>query len=968
MAVRTEPARPNIFNCDHALAFEHGIMPAYVQSNQHSPKSSTSPVQTGESSISDQTRQELTSLSQPSLTNFKADPDLPGQFDFEFVHPPSFGLQLCRPAQVVGHKAEEKGSYFEHRSVWRRSQSFSPSAQRVSLESTHHSDSALLQNFAMDDLASHSSPEPRTTRPIYPDLPSAYAQIQGRRTASLQPVSSSRSATRFPLSSSSSSSEDEDYEHLPFENDAIELKNLPYRKVHSAQGILREAVYHQASSAVLETTVDNGDPDLDCRRGSTTLDDIVSQYADANLTGYQTHNIRIDDGAYVEPEPLNCVTDSKSANDAACFGTPKTRQGYVVSGNQLHEPYQHRAENQLPRNHDGFGAIDDDDEEWITVPETSRSGFLTPSKLRFRLAKRGTADTSDTTLTGRGSPASPWDPLSSAKQSERRPQQQYKDPLNLKRHHHSPSQKPYRETALGCRQPLHKESSTLKTGGQVVDADGRVCRLDSAGAPAVKAQHHSQPKPRPLNQVSSTHLTPLSHSTRSATLSSSRRVQSALQSSSLLPRIPDDTLVSSFLSPKTMTFSNGTPRATAENTLTIPSIYDDSLNSIASAMENPHFTDKTRQSLITSANNRNFVGEQVEGDKTESAAICDIFASSSDHSFVQRHNIEGTYIASGDAEALAARHYNEGGYRFNDADISRFLRDSRLLRQRLDDRHKHENNDAISRQQRVLVTGSSIANVSSDSTMLNRLLHARTSSSSHYSTIDDPARITGQVTHKFKQFLSSSGTGTGTADSANSEYSSLGSVHTSTNSTSRSLVIQEPDENFDTCDAIIYCHRCPSFPLSPEVLGVVSLENLGRVPFERLQLSHDGKWLEKGWCFLHERMEYSHAVLAGNEAAISEDLRSVQRKAGRLLLVLGAATFLVGGWTLIQSIGEGGPLATSAMADLTRVLAGGEEGVVCCVHPRDAAMAQAIEKAAVSVVVLVVIGVLAVLSWAAATI
>ncbi|OAL40699.1 hypothetical protein AYO20_00435 [Fonsecaea nubica] len=820
----------------------------------------------------------------------------------------------------------------------------------------------------MDDPTGHSSPEPRTTRPLYPDLPSAYAQIQGRRTASLQPVSSSRRATRFPLSSSSSSSEDEDYEHLPSENDAIALKNLPYRKVHSAQGILRKAVYHQASSAVLETNLDNRDPDLDWKRGSTTLDDIVSQYADANLTGYQTHNIRTDDGAYVEPEPLNCVTGSESADDTACFGTPKTRQGHAVSVNQIHEPYQHRAENQLPRNHESFGAIDDDDEEWVTEPETSRSGFLTPSKLRFRLAKRGTADTSDTTLTGRGIPASPWDPLSNAKQSERRPQQQYKGPLNSKRHHHSPSQKPYRETALGCRQPLHKASSTLKTGGQVADAGERVCRLDSAGAPAVKAQHHSQPKLRPLNQVSSTHLTPLSHSTQSATLSSSRRVQSALQSSSLLPRIPDDTLVSSFLSPKTMTLSNGTPRATAENTLTIPSIYDDSLNTIAPDMEPPHFTDGTRQSLIIPANNRNFVGEQVEGEQTGPAAVFDIFASSSDQGLVQRRNIEGTHIASEDAEALAARQYNEGGYRFNDADISRFLRDSRILRQSLDDRHNKKNNNAIFGQQRVLVTGSSLANVSSDSTMLNRLQHARTLSSSHYSTIDDPARITSQVTRKFKQFLSSSGTGTGTADSVSSEYSSLGTVQIPTNSTSRSLMLQEQEENFDTCDAIIYCQRCPSFPLSSEMLGLVSLENLGRVPFERLQLSHDGKWLEKGWCFLHERMEYSHAVLAGNEAAISEDLRSVQRKAGRLLLVLGAATFLVGGWTLIHSIGEGGPLATSAMADLTRVLAGGEEGVVCCVHPRDAAMAQAIEKAAVSVVVLVVVGVLAVLSWAAATI
>ncbi|KIY02031.1 uncharacterized protein Z520_02169 [Fonsecaea multimorphosa CBS 102226] len=815
----------------------------------------------------------------------------------------------------------------------------------------------------MDIPTSHSSPEPRTTRPLYPDLPSAYAQIQGRRAASLQPTSSNRSATRFPLSASSSSSEEDGFQALPLDSDAIPLKNLPCRKVHSAQGILHEANYHQESSAVFETSEDNSDPKLDRKRASTTLDDILSQYADVNLTRSRSHNENIGNAGYVEAEHLNPVIDRGFAGDAACFGTLTRRPGHVDLRHHLHGSYQHGAEDQIPQNPESFGANDDDDEDWLTMPESSRSGFLTPSKLRFRLAKRGTADTSNSSLTGRRSPASPWDPL----QFKPRSQQRYKGPLNTDQHQRSPSPKAYEDKTSGCGQWLHKGSKSVTTTGQIAEADERDCRLDSARASTVKAQHHSQLRPRPLKPIPSAHLTSQSPSTRSPTLSSSRRIKSALPSSSLLPRIPDHAHTSKTLSSRAMATLNRTPGGPqTDQTLTLPSIYDDSANTSTATTADSHLGALPLHSRIATANNAAFIGEHVE--TAGSAGTLDPFVSPSIHGLVPRHNIRKTYVSSQEAEGLAARQYNEGGYKFNDAEISRFLRDSRLLRQRFDHRHEHGHNNVLLGRQGILATGSSLADLSSDSTALSRLRHARTpSSGSNYDTSDDRVGITNQVTRKFKQFLS--GTGPGATDGASSEYSSLGRVHTSTNGTSHSLTLEEPEESVDTSDPAICCDRYPSFPIAPEMLGVVRLENLARVPFERLQLWDDGEWLEKGWCFVHERMEYSHAVLVGNEAGISEDLRgSVQRKAGRILLVFGAATFLLGGWTLIHSIGEGGPLATSAMADVTRLLAGGEEvGVVCCVHPVDAAMAQAIEKAAVWVVVLAVVGVLAVLCWGAAT-
>jgi hypothetical protein len=154
-------------------------------------------------------------------------------------------------------------------------------APRTSFDSTHHSDSALLQNVTGGILSSYSSPDRRLTRPLYPDLPSAYARIQGRRTASLQPVSSSRDGMCFPLSRSSSPSEREIAAPVFLGNNAVPLKNLPCRKAVSAH-----IVYHEVegdypeSSAVFETSDENGDLNRRENRASSTLDEIVSQYAD----------------------------------------------------------------------------------------------------------------------------------------------------------------------------------------------------------------------------------------------------------------------------------------------------------------------------------------------------------------------------------------------------------------------------------------------------------------------------------------------------------------------------------------------------------------------------------------------------------------------------------------------------------------------------------------------------------------
>ncbi|EXJ62265.1 hypothetical protein A1O7_02698 [Cladophialophora yegresii CBS 114405] len=242
------------------------------------------------------------------------------------------------------------------------------------------------------------------------------------------------------------------------------------------------------------------------------------------------------------------------------------------------------------------------------------------------------------------------------------------------------------------------------------------------------------------------------------------------------------------------------------------------------------------------------------------------------------HNIIPPYMTQD--EALLAQHLYEGGYTLNDGDVSRFLRDSRRLRHGLETAQQFIDSHSLLDHRAFRTTGSSLANISSSSTTLNRLRVADASTSgSHYSNDDDePARIRSQPARRVLQLLG------GTSNI--SEYSSL-----------------------ENCRAVLVC----------------------------------------------------------NEAPISVDERVVQRTAGTLLLVFGVVAYLPGGWMLIHSMGEGGPLATTAVAELTRVLVGREEGVVCCVHPTDAAMARAIERAVVVLLVAGAFSWLAVAAWAATT-
>ncbi|OCT50312.1 hypothetical protein CLCR_06740 [Cladophialophora carrionii] len=718
----------------------------------------------------------------------------------------------------------------------------------------------------MDIPTCYSSPDRRMNRPLFPDLPSAYAQIQGRRAVSLQPVSSSRSRTRFPLSPSSSSSDGELLVPPSLGNDGIRLKNLRCRKVRSAHVVLHEADHHPESSAIFETSDENTGSKRKKDRASTTLEEIVSQYADPNPSESALRHDKFELGRPSDHQRSVVELGQQGAAEADPFHIEPSRQSDFEPTCEHYQLYEQRAQRS--------GGAMEHEEAWEEGLESSRSGFFTPSKLRFRLCKRKTVDTCTSSMTGR-TPASPWDPLSNSTQSKPRrprPHLHYKGHPNhaLDAHAPDPDQRGRRDSSAENKENETRQPRSAATVALIKDADGHRHRRCSNPA---RVSLGSPPHPstlRPFNHITSSYDKSQSRPGHSSVLVTAH----ALASSSLLPKMLDNTCVPTSKSPSTMNSSTEeAPRAVASNsTFELSCLGTDILN------DGDARTKRSDLAFYHDGSAAVHAGDRVEGPirTVQSATTFKTLIPCLKTDCCASHRIILPYMTQD--EALLAQHLYEGGYTLNDDDVSRFLRDSRRLRHGLETAQQFIDNHSMLGHRAYRSTGSSLANISSTSTTLNRLRVANASSSgSHYSDDDEqPARSRSQPARRVLQLWG----GTGNT----SEYTSL-----------------------EDCRAVLVC----------------------------------------------------------NEAPISADERVVQRTAGTLLLAFGVVAYLPGGWMLIHSMGEGGPLATTAMAELTRVLMGAEEGVVCCVHPMDAAMARAIERAAVVLVVVGAFAWLAVAAWAA---
>ncbi|KIW70601.1 hypothetical protein PV04_02857 [Phialophora macrospora] len=866
------PLQPNSFLgkhnlCSHFDGVQRTVLPQ--EDCLASPKVTTPSSASSGKSGDNLVKEHLKTPQRPLSAGFQSTSDGPSPFEFQFARTPSFGLHFCQSSRLNSQEDNAHTLNPGHPGLWTRAQSLSPSVRRTSLESRHHSDSALLQKVSMDVSTCYSSPDRRATRPLFPDLPSAYARIQGRRAVSLQPASSSRSRTRFPLSPSSSSSDEELLGPSSLGSDGIRLKNLRCRKVRSAQIVLHEADHHPESSAIFETSDENTEPKRKKGRASTTLEEIVSQDADASRSESALLNDRVDFGRPEDQRPVVQYRQARAA-EADPFHAGSSRPSDIDSAIKHYQLYEQRGEPIAVPAHRNDG-LKEEDECWEEGPESSRRGFFTPSKLRFRLRKRQTVDTRTSILSGR-TPVSPWDPLSNSTQSKPSRPRPHLHHNDHRTHAHSPLS-PDRRGHRGYSAENKQTNTTTPRSGaaskQTKDTDGHRCRPDSKRTPLASPPNHSTLTSRPLNRITTSYA----NSRSLPRPSSGLLISHDLVSSPLLPKILDNSCAPRLVSPSTMNSTETAPREVAgDPTFELSYLGADAINGGGERYRSSGATSPHRKGATCNA------GDPIERpiEAVQSATTFETLIPRLNADSYTSHNV--IHPSMTQDEVLMARYLYEGGYTLNDRDLSRFLRDSRRLRHGLETAQGFIDNHSGLAHRAFGTIGSSLANISSNSSTLNRVhvTHA-SNSGSHYSDDDDyeeQARIGSQPA---RRVLLGNGSST-------SEYSSLENVR---------------------------------------------------------------------------------AVLVCNEVPISADERVVQRTAGTLLLAFGVVAYVPGGWVLIHSLGEGGPLATTAMAEVTRVLVGTEEGVVCCVHPTDAAMARAIERGVLVLVVVAAFSWLAVAAWAA---
>lgn len=834
----------------------------------------------------------------------------------------------------------------------------------LSIEARHSLDSYVLDKLAPGNQRTTSISQRRTTRPLHPDLPLAHAKILGcgSKTDSLELPS--EFDLRFPLACSVSSEEVDEREivagaSLP--DTSIPLQELPRREVLSAQGVLHEAEYHQESSAVFETSDIAEEPALG-RRESTTLDEIVSQYADLSMprsspcpqSVYRealreiegeknNHVYGLPDGGTAQTRELGRGLMGKDSRSSGSTDLLVGRNDQDINSGSL------RSSPIIPPNQ--YVESDDSDERWQIVPHSSRCGFLTPSKMRFRLTSRDAVEATYLDAATERSPVSPWDPFAKSTPKRRR-ERLPKIDLTQRMQASRPVPGKAKDflfppiLGLGLRR------------GQLF--------LGSSQPRPPKTQEFASL----LNHSQSLNVT-VSHSTQAAittiplsTLCSSSPLletpNSAIPSSSLLPNLTNKTRrlpqVSQSADEDTSKASGGEVVANIQSSLfnhqpgksSHPGLQV--LGGTARGYQKPH-RDPTSGS-ITSTSNENGRAQKPSQTKV---------STSTEGSALLRHQI---------SHGFSLQHRWQSQYGDSDAAISHFLRSSR----------PGVNADMMNDYRQLLelgendlgikAAGSSLADYSSSLTPFSRNKPFRNELTNNQLDQWKSATYGDALGQRLRSFVPPPRGTSGNSGSygALSRVESREGTLASSNSTSASLLPRHEPRGNEPKLWLLLVNQCPSFPLTTYQLAIRS--NTGRaVPFERLQMLSNGEWLERGWCTVHERNEFSHAKLTATTA--QEDKGGGlgrQHQAGKLLLAFGVATYFVGGFALIHDMARQGALSQLAMGQVARGLSRHEDVAAtsrALVHAAEAKMAQVVERTGVVVVVLVLVACFGVCIWAA---
>ncbi|KIX07426.1 uncharacterized protein Z518_02079 [Rhinocladiella mackenziei CBS 650.93] len=736
-----------------------------------------------------------------------------------------------------------------------------PSIQRAACDSSHRSDSYLPQKFQLDATSTDSGLWGPTTRPRYPDWPSDYANIQDHRIGSLQQPPPSRD-TRFPLSHSSSSTDEEesnDLDVLPLGNDAIPLRDLPTQRVHSAQGVLREADHHHESRAVFESS---NEADA---RFSGTLDNIVSQYAGARPANPPLHqpSFLSTDMTVQSQHPVDTLPTEAKGDDSEDYvislGTRMTKQEYLESERRVYQTYRERGQGHVIQSFENPADIEDGQREWESFPDSSRGDFVTPSKLRFRLTNRHTLDTSSGSNGGK-SPGSPT-------RSYRRPGLRRKGGLYFHQNPSSPSHQSTRDKAAGHGNP-------------------QWWRMEQY----LSAQNSGKRRP----------------------------------SSLLLPTVLE-----------TSNNDSSSPSVDQSHEILRVGNKDIGMRYLGKTMNN----DYQHRRPDTTNSGEAFDGHNETG-STANTGMANTTAIELDIEPGHRcqvHNL--TNFTEESIRNVLSQCFLDGGYTTSDSDISRFLRGHRVFHPNGRPTDGNNSTNLLDGGTGIKTSGGDLANYSSD---------------------NDLVQIPGEGTARFNNDIPGA---RNNRESSPGHLISLRLANKLINDISVRL-----SADLARCDdrpvSQIDKDLCPRFPLTPQQLAITSLPELGRVPFERLQLLENGDWLEKAWCFVHNRMEYSCSTLIGGEGGVDSSLVTLQRKAGKVLLLVATITYIFGGFILAHDMGKSGALSTRAMAELTRWFSGQEGYLATRVHPMDARLARIVERGGLLVVVLVFSGCAGVLTWA----
>ncbi|KEF53165.1 uncharacterized protein A1O9_10613 [Exophiala aquamarina CBS 119918] len=825
-----------------------------------------------------------------------------------------------------------------------------PTADGFSIESRHSATPDVFDKTCSGYPRFTTASQRRATLQLSPDLPSPHADILGHRYKTNFGESLSERDLRFPLICSVSSEEEDEREnsaHPSLPDTWIPLQDLPRREVLSAHGILHEAKYHQESSAVFETSEIPEETVLS-ERESTTLDEIVSQYADydpSRSPSYPQNEYR---------EALKEIEDGKKSPMHGTSGCAITEHRDLECrldrmGAQLNTPEQ-LLDNRDIR-HIRAGSLrstaiispnldvesDGSDGGWQETPHSSRCGFLTPSKMRFRLAKRDSAEATCTDGITESKPMSPWDPFARSLSSKRRRErvnklrlshriQAHPAMIGLQRHH--PPSRPSH-----VRSPKMQDDSSRLTRSRSLDVN-----LSHVTQVAVNIP--------PLGNIYSDYFL-VETPTR------------ALPSSSLFPSLTGRNWKLHNLSHSGIEHPGDESQASRRDPFVQfePSSFEHQEKETSSS---------ELQVLGGTAGGRpagSIVATTAEGHRMGKSPRNEPSKSSGSPLLLGHQISPGASLGP-----LWQSQYDN-----SDAAISRFLRGSRygenvtLIRAPRPQFRRGESDLGIR------AAGSSLADISSSSTSLGLKRPSNKGLGSESLDHWQSARFGDEDLQR----LSFAGPAPSGTNGKSASYRAFNRVEsgeatlTSSSSTSACLLSRHESHGNEPVIRLPLANQCPAFPLTAEQLATRSDINCS-VPFERLQMLRNGKWLERGWCLVHQRNEFSHASLTAKKGQDDTGAGLEQRRlAGRLLLALGVATYFVGGFALIHDMARQGVASQLAMGHVMRGFSL-QEGCDAdlavgglTILSREADMAQVVERACFVAAVLVLAACFTVCVWAA---